>query len=294
MRLNNIIYSIIFLLTLSCLPGPKEAKKFSTTLRELTWEAQSIEFHDEKMFSDQILLLPPFTWRLLLSLDTNICLFYRTPLDSDTGTLRIVQTKERPCFGESYDEFLIAELNNIKDLGFKKVARRESYLQQENEILISAQWRQSTFEWKLNFPLVKSTKDLENPEKLMSSAVYLGNTLNPFIKSNKLIGSWEQRYSDGDFSFCHRVDKDCQDIVEFKCSECRFGWVEVVDHFCPQGGSKICGRNRCGERGEPACLRGRSFLEENVDGPCFADSTAGFCGPGLSIVCDENQILICL
>lgn len=288
-----LLLSLIFFIS-SCWSKLSPEKVFSLTLQESFWAATDLKIHDEKIFFEDEIKHPSYTWRLLFAVDHNLCLFYRTPLEEDSGTLRWVKSNERPCFEQSYDDQLIAQLEEIKSLKLTKVTKRESFLQLEKDLILSGSWKEKDFAWNLSAPLVQEQKKITSPEKLMSSSSYRGDILSVFTAQGPLRGSWEQSYADGDFHFCHRVDKDCQDKTEFHCDQCRFGWVEVVDHFCPQGGSKICGRNRCGERGEPACPRGRSFLEENVDGPCFADSTAGFCAPGLSTICDENQVLICL
>ena len=97
--------------------------------------------------------------------------------------------------------------------------------------------------------------------------------------------------------YCHKVDGNCSDVVENTCHFCRYGHFEVVDHTCPQGGSKFCGEGRCGGRGEPACLRGRFYTtihERFQENPCQEHSPVGYCLPGLHPFCDENNILVCL
>lgn len=257
------------------------------TLKEIAWDAKEINFIDSEIFTEGNLIQPPFTWRTLIVIDKNICLFYRTPIAKESGVLRLVRSSQDLCNSESFDQEVIAQLQDLRDLNLRLID------QQEN-ILLSGLWAGDSFKWEVNFPMAKTQKKTLQPEKLMSSAAYEEDILKVHRGVTESIGDWEQRYSDGDAHFCHRVSKDCEDSQAFDCEKCRFGWIEVVDHFCPQGGSKICGRNLCGQRGEPACPRGRSFLEENVDGPCFADSTAGFCEPGLTTSCDENDVLICL
>lgn len=288
MRLSFLLILLTGITLVSCLDENRALKQMEISLKEFAWSAKNVELGEASLTQ------PPFTWRLVLKLDSQICLLYRTPLGDDLGVLRLVKSSQLPCTSEAFDEPLIHELLQVKDLSLRPLPKRESFLEQEKEVLVQGAWMDQGFEWKLKYPYAALAKPAKKPEKLMSSASYQDNVLQLFHETQNTLGTWDQRYSDGDFSFCHRVNQDCEDVQEYQCDRCRFGWVEVVDHFCPQGGSKICGRNRCGERGEPACPRGRSFLEENVDGPCFTDSTAGFCGPGLSTSCDENGVLICI
>lgn len=287
--------SVLLLLLCSCFSDNHQSREFELILKEKFWEARSLEFNAPMMFLDKEVKDPPFTWRLLLTIDKKDCLFYRTPLEEEKGILRLVRADENECSGDSYTQEVIAEIEQVKNLSLHKIVKRESYLQKERDYQVKVKINHKDFAWQLIAPQVEAgLKKSFKPELLMSSASFQYNGVKEWLNDKLVRGDWEQRYSDGDFQFCHRVNKDCEDVEEFSCEECRFGWVEVIDHYCPQGGSKICGRDRCGERGEPACLRGRSFLEENVDGPCFADSLAGYCGPKLNTVCDENGVLICL
>ena len=76
----------------------------------------------------------------------------------------------------------------------------------------------------------------------------------------------------------------CETIGEYRCDDCRFGWYEVADFNCPQGGSKFCGQNHCGEKNEPACPRGYKIFE-NED--------TGICQNELIPVYNQDHILVC-
>jgi hypothetical protein len=101
---------------------------------------------------------------------------------------------------------------------------------------------------------------------------------------NKNLGKIADRFSLGTAIRCHQVDKNCQDIGENRCLDCKYGWYEVVDFQCPQGGSKFCGQNHCGEKNEPACPRGVKVVDI---------LEAGICQSDLEPVSNGDKILVC-
>jgi hypothetical protein len=103
-------------------------------------------------------------------------------------------------------------------------------------------------------------------------------------ESNKYLGRLSDRFSRGSSIRCEQVSKDCRTIGENRCDECRYGWYQVVDYQCAQGGSKFCGQNHCGEKGEPACPRGSKVVSVEEAGICQNDLTA---------VLNADHILVC-
>lgn len=102
--------------------------------------------------------------------------------------------------------------------------------------------------------------------------------------SNVYLGKLSDRLSRGSSIRCLQVDKSCRQIGEDRCDDCRYGWYQVVDYSCPQGGSRFCGQNHCGEKNEPACIRGTKIVESEDLGICQSD---------LSPVWNADHILIC-
>lgn len=101
---------------------------------------------------------------------------------------------------------------------------------------------------------------------------------------NKNLGKISDRFSLGTAIRCHQVDKNCQTVGENRCLDCKYGWYEVVDFQCPQGGSKFCGQNHCGEKNEPACPRGVKVVDP-LD--------AGICQSDLEPVSNGEKVLVC-
>ena len=102
--------------------------------------------------------------------------------------------------------------------------------------------------------------------------------------NNKNLGKLSDRFSNGTAIRCQQVSKDCETIGESRCESCRYGWYEVVDFQCPQGGSKFCGQNHCGEKNEPACPRGFKIND---------DVELGICQSDLEPRLNEDKILVC-
>ena len=102
--------------------------------------------------------------------------------------------------------------------------------------------------------------------------------------NNKYLGKLGDRVSRGSAIRCQQVDKNCQTVGDDRCDDCRYGWYQVVDYNCPQGGSKFCGQNHCGEKNEPACPRGTKVV---------GGEDAGICQSDLTAVMNADHILIC-
>ncbi|MBC7429814.1 MAG: hypothetical protein H7336_14465 [Bacteriovorax sp.] len=122
-------------------------------------------------------------------------------------------------------------------------------------------------------------------KRLMSGLKFLRLDDESFDNStNRYLGKLSDRFSKGSAIRCHQVDKDCNTVGENRCVECRYGWYEVVDFQCAQGGSKFCGQNHCGEKNEPACPRGMKVVQLEETGICQSD---------LSPVVNGDKILVC-
>ncbi|MES1923316.1 hypothetical protein MHBO_004872 [Bonamia ostreae] len=115
-------------------------------------------------------------------------------------------------------------------------------------------------------------------------------SLSKQLASNSVVD-----FRDKKLKACHRVNRQCEDIISNTCeSDCPNNYFQVVDFNCPQGGSKYCGKIDCGKVGQPACLRGlaHAAASESED-ICHANSPAGFCMKGLKMRCGPEKILIC-
>ncbi len=110
-----------------------------------------------------------------------------------------------------------------------------------------------------------------------------------------LWGKKGDRYKNGDVVACQRFGPNCREMIPFQCERCRYGQFEVLTRNCLGQTQKFCGRNRCGEVGGPACLRGfrHTNLKISADTLCREDNPYAFCQQGLKMVCNALGDLVC-
>lgn len=101
--------------------------------------------------------------------------------------------------------------------------------------------------------------------------------------------SWKIEDYLNDGELCLKVSDDCSKSSD-NCSKCRNGYYNIKDNKCANGYSKICGEDKCGLKGMPACIRGQ--IATGVEDYCINDSPVGFCLNGNRVGC-VNGKLIC-
>jgi hypothetical protein len=285
---------LLLLLALSsCLDLNKNYMSVSEADLKLTEEWIYAESVSDFKYNGEIMLRPPGVEQLIFGLTIpNVgglskkqhCLYYQIPYKEKPGRLTVNELKNDACPEVSNDEHVYVRLENIKNL---KVTF-------------------ANFKMKLEFDQGKTKNKIEVPmpnveqglvhekyqplkeKRLISGMRFLRLSDESFdFTNNKYLGKLTDRFSNGNAIRCHQVNKDCETVGENRCEECRYGWYEVVDFQCPQGGSKFCGQNHCGEKNEPACPRG-----EKVVDPEDAE-TAGICQNDLEPTRNLEKILVC-
>ena len=272
---------LIFILTPIVLQA--QNSQFEALLRSDLFTAATLEQEYKKWLKGEVLVTPPATWVLLLKTPA-ACLFYRP------GELRLV--RQANCEG-NYEDAAVA-LKKVTALDLK-------FDERESKLTLSYQVESQQQEHIFHIPSYKKAPtrfDLLSDGSGDSKLAYLAIGPNQQV-TPELIGNFADNYRDSSAKLCHQVDANCQNVVSYQCNTCAFGHYEVVDHHCPQGGSKFCGVNRCGEQGQPACVRGevaasRLLKEGEILNWCSQGSPAGFCQQGLETHCDGNGVLICL
>lgn len=209
------------------------------------------------------------------------CVYYRVPYKEIEGLLSIDEIKSDLACPEnpSTKPWLeIKKINNLK-VTFENF---KLYLDFTRE--------QKNIKWTFLLPnisngLIHEKYQAVKEKKLYSGMSFLRINHESFLNiNNKYLGKLSDKMSTGTAIRCHQVDKNCQTIGENRCDDCRYGWYQVADYQCPQGGSKFCGPNHCGEKNEPACPRGIKAVAEEDFGICQND---------LSPVMNADHILIC-
>ena len=227
----------------------------------------------DRKIEGRVLLEPQGIWYRVLK-GGQRCLFYKTPYKGD-GEIRM----GRDCSNAYSNPVLFSGVKKFKVEyeNFRTVLEFQTHQRHRLEYI--------------HFNVQR-----DRPFKRYDSPV------NQSYRTGLLMGGWPletgkkgkvgDNYKNGSALLCHQVGQDCQDIVEYSCDRCRFGFFEVVDFKCPQGGSKYCGRGRCGEVGQPACLRGYG-VNQVAESVCVENWNAGFCRQGLRRICDSRGVLIC-
>lgn len=266
-----------------------QSSQFEALLRSDLFTAATLEQEYKKWLKGEKLVTPPATWVLLLKAP-EACLFYRQAFEQRPGELRLV--RQANC-DSNYEHAEVV----VKQV----TALNMNFDESESKLSLSYQVQSQQFEHTFHIPSFKknSTRfDLLSDGVGDSKLAYLA--IGPSLrKSPELIGNFTDNYRDSSAKLCHQVDANCQNVMSYQCNACAFGHYEVVDHHCAQGGSKFCGVNRCGEQGQPACVRGevaasRLLKEGEILNWCSQGSPAGFCQQGLETHCDGNGVLICL
>jgi hypothetical protein len=209
------------------------------------------------------------------------CVYYKIPFKNTLGELAILEKKELEKCPENSMGEAQEVLNDIEKL--------EIFYQ---NFTLKFKINIKKVDYDFEFPLYNikgPSKHLrfhnEDEAKLKSGMILLQSDLNS-SKSymNYYLGKKDDSFAEKTSIQCLKVDKDCQTIGEDFCQHCRFGSYEVIDFHCPQGGSRFCGKNNCGKKNEPACIRGLKTLDNEND---------GICDNNLSPIFNGEHILFC-
>lgn len=209
------------------------------------------------------------------------CVYYQVPYKKIIGVMKIVEQKnDTPCAEVSSQNAWLT-LKNIADL---------TVTQEPYKLIFKFTYQNQKVNWSFVLPNVENGIIHQKFQAAKERKLFPGLTLLKYSDlgassiQNTYLGKLSDRLSRGSAIRCHQVDKNCQDIGENRCEQCAFGWYQVVDYNCPQGGSKFCGQNHCGQKNEPACLRGTKVVN---------DLDAGICESDLSPVLSAEHVLIC-
>jgi hypothetical protein len=219
---------------------------------------------------------PPGAEVLLLQLDLekkSHCVYYLVPFKTKSGKITVVENKNITSCPETNQGEGIVEIKNVNNLkiDFNNFNLKLAFVH------VGAKELMEFPLYNINFGNVhQKFKSMKTKSLLSGLKLYSGPP--------NYIGKSTDRFSKGQALRCHQVNPKCETVGEFRCDDCRYGWYEVADYNCPQGGSKFCGQNHCGEKNEPACPRGYKLFE-------FEDT--GICQEDLVPVYNSDHILVC-
>ena len=262
-------------------------------------EAMEVKIYNEWLYAfkinnllanTDIITRPPGIEQLIISLlipnsggigFKTHCVYYQVPYKKIAGHLKIEELKKsNQCGSISRGEPWL-QLDDVSDLSIKL----ENF-----KLNLNFKFKKEKTTWEFLFPNIQNGLTHEKYQAVKEKKLYPGMS---FLKisdetfdtiNNKYLGKLSDRMSKGSAIRCSQVNKLCQLVGEDRCDECRYGWYQVVDYNCPQGGSRFCGQNHCGEKNEPACIRGTKVNEGEDQGICQND---------LGPVMNADHILIC-
>jgi hypothetical protein len=313
------IFSILFIL-ISCYKSEVTIDQFFKKTFPLIISTFQVQSSSLYLNTDSALIRPPATSVNIMTfsaIDENFkenkfCLFYKMPHLSKQILGRLFLTSitiDKKCKDQDQSKF-ISEIKNIQQLSI--------HLNDEDTIINKKRFQKKRFyiELKkndelrtLSYPLYnyqgKKEKGYSRYSTSFRQTLMKGMMISsPSLKKNHVIsgsfkelGLYSDNYKDKSLIICHSFKANCQEDIAFKCDQCRFGWFQAIANIsCNANNTKFCGRDQCGGRGMPACIRGNESaarMGQESKLRCYEDSPAGYCHQGLSTSCDGSY-LICL
>jgi hypothetical protein len=210
------------------------------------------------------------------------CVYYTVPYKEKVSLFKVQELKNIDSCPESSDKGVsfvsMSGINNLK-ITFRGFKLKLEFLYEKDKNIIEIPMP------NIEVGLIHEKYHSLKEKRLMSGLKFLRLNDDSFdYSSNRYLGKLSDRFSKGTAIRCHQVDSECKTVGENRCEECRYGWYEVVDFQCPQGGSKLCGQNHCGEKNEPACPRGIKVV---------APEDSGICQSDLGPVRNGDKVLVC-
>lgn len=228
----------------------------------------------------QIITRPPGISQLITSFvvlkeesvkNKRLCLYYKVPFRDQQGELAFIESEDLEACPELFNEAnRIIHLSGVSE--FKSDFKNFHY-----EMI----FKLNSEDRRIKFPLFNIEKGVvhEKYHAEKNKALYSGlkiikiNDEHFNYKKSHFLGNLADRFENNTAIRCLQVSEACSVIGENLCDRCRYGSYEVVDYSCPQGGSRFCGQNRCGQKNEPACPIGSESKSEDAFGICQEDLT---------------------
>lgn len=267
----KIKYMLLIILLTSCLNSSLEKENYRLMQDWLYATQVKIQVP-----TSEIIERPPGAEVLIFQLDIKRkthCVYYLVPFKSKPGKISVAENKSLGVCPETNQNENIVEIPHIKDL---KIEFKNFHLKLSFERFGKNE--------RMEFPLLNlNIGSIHQKFKNLKTKSLLPG-LELYNAPKNYMGKLSDSFSLGQALRCHQVNSKCETVGEYRCDECRYGWYEVADYNCPQGSSKFCGQNHCGEKNEPACPRGYKLFENEDTGICQGDLLA---------IYNEDHILVC-
>ncbi len=274
----KILMLALLLVCSSCMRNDPENMTAEEADQLLTTEWVYATALDQLKYNGEVITRPPGFEQLVMSLviptkgglsSNRHCVYYQVPYKEKQGVLIVEVVKNAEACGETSGE----NKNFLKLTGIDKL----KVTFQNFKLNLDFSYNKKSYTMSTPLANIESGLIHEKYQGLKEKRLVSGLRLLRLsdesfdFGSNKYLGKLSDRFSRGNAIRCEQVNKDCETIGENRCDQCRYGWYEVVDFQCPQGGSKFCGQNHCGEKNEPACPRGIKVIDPEEAGICQSD-----------------------
>lgn len=237
----------------------------------------------------EVILRPPGIEQLLFSMQLPTeggaafkthCVYYQVPYKKIEGKFVIDELKnDVDCPDTSKGSHLI-ELHGLSDL----MVKLENF-----KLNLNFKKNGHNYNWTFLLPNISGGLSHQKYLPTTEKKLYPGMMILPINEetfdpiNNKYLGKIGDRMARGSAIRCLQINKACQQVGEDRCDDCRYGWYQVVDNNCEQS-SRFCGQNHCGEKNEPACVRGTKIVDLDEAGICQSDLTP---------IKNADNILVC-
>jgi hypothetical protein len=200
------------------------------------------------------------------------CLIYEIPLKKKPGTLSLVKlaTTNEKCQSQLFSKPLYM-MKDVFNLGVELTTNLLKMSINSNVVKIKLLNKNQKGSFKLGDHFAAN----DNIPGLKVSLAFddTGSTL----------------LADG--VICHDIDDSCNIKLDLNCDLCQNSSYTVKASQCERELRTVCGQQKCGIKGAPACLRGAK-ASGYTGNYCISDSPIGICYKGLRVFC-ENGSLIC-
>lgn len=281
--MKKMIDVFFFLLFLNSCYFSTTPQDFKQQLEAHLFGTTSIKIIKDEYGSYELIERPFGTWIPLIEFRQNdnindfLCLYYQTPITSKKGTLSLLQSQKGRCLNP-LEQKPIVEMKDISLLRIKMDTEIEFH-QLELHFLQKAKKHQII----LSFPNLSHYAD--------AIKIYI-KLKQPFHQS---ISRLNTSYETGNQIPCLDLDiQTCRPKGENHCHLCQQGAFPVIKGQCKQEYAYYCSTFQCGQKNNPACIRGAQYTRPMPHPGCTIEGQSGICAPGLKSYCSEENILVCL
>ena len=258
MRVLQII--ILAFLFISC---EQRKQRDDIALKDAFTSVYEVSEINDRLVNNPEIDLAPGAWHSALKLKARVndfsnkeyCLLVKTPYELEPGKLKFVQVEGS---------------NNCSDSIFNPAVGKEYDFYN-----LFIEYRDSVL--SIN----------PDKEKIGFNFFNLKSEAVEISIDGQLNSKSEAKLKDG--QVCRQVLDSCEVTID-ECDRCENSSYYVKNSACSSAYSKVCGIDNCGEKNNPACIRGE--VATGVKDYCIQDSPVGFCIGAARVGC-VDKMLIC-